>query len=878
MRLRRARTVLALLLILLAFGVFLGSVLGIPGGAPETKSWGHCNDSPNCHGPGGTNSSNASVTVETPRLVVYAGQPDIMIYVNVTGAEQYSGDPIGVSLLRNLTSPGESKITKDGWEIMEDPKGRSPGFDYRKKPANGPTGDTNASFAWRLRAPPEPGNYTILVRMQTGVDHLNIDNTTMRALSRDVFDQLPFVVVPSTQVLDSTPRNGTEDVFVNSPIVLAFNKEMDRASVENAFSLTPSVNGSFTWEGPVARFNVDGFLEEATTYTYSLDTSAKDADGLPLLEPLEVGFTTGSGVDLYPPIVESIFTTRSPLDAVVRITFSEPMDRASVVQAFSIQPNIPGNLSWEADTLIFTPRDLLRYDSLYTVSINGSAQDLAGIPLGADVYSGFRTIKDTVPPEVLATSPANGATDVPLVKVVTLRFSDDVDRDTLAGAISWLPPVLVDIEWDGNTATLTPRHALEEGTLYNLTVGTTLMDVRGNPLAEPYVLSFTTAGSSDRTPPYLVTATPPAGSNVPPGGQVRLTFSEPMDRTSVDEAIWVSPLAIPSYSWSGEVLTVTLEGMELGRVYTVNIDATIRDTSGNTALEPYALRYVAAPDPGTDKPFFYVENWLETWWDMALLASVIALVAVLALVQARWGWRRVALTVFSWVEERVRTARYLGEARRLYYSINRQMPHSHAERYGSKTVWYWYPFYCLGGIALLCFIILGITGLVLSLYYVPSTEGTPSAAYRSVETIMEDVSFGYMFRAIHHWAANIMIAAVFLHMLRVYFTGAYRNPRELNWVVGAFLLGLTLFYGFSGYLLPWNQLSYWAGTIGLEMCRAVPLAGDWFAELVFGGIQLGAATLTRMYFVHILLLPIVTIGLMVVHLIVVYIQGLAEPH
>ena len=152
------------------------------------------------------------------------------------------------------------------------------------------------------------------------------------------------------------------------------------------------------------------------------------------------------------------------------------------------------------------------------------------------------------------------------------------------------------------------------------------------------------------------------------------------------------------------------------------------------------------------------------------------------------------------------------------------------------------------------------------------------AASRSLEGIMEDVSFGYMFRAIHHGAANIMIAAVFLHMLRVYFTGAYRNPRELNWVVGVVLLGLTIFYGFSGYLLPWNQLSYWAGTIGLEMARTVPVAGDWFAQLVFGGTELGAATLTRMYFFHVLFLPLATIALMGVHLIAVYIQGVAEPH
>jgi hypothetical protein len=876
MRRGRVRGTLALLIALLAAGAMLYPVLGIPGGAEE-RNWGLCNATEACHGLPGSNTSLANMTAWTPRLKVYAGEPDIVVTINVTGAEQYAGDPIGVSLVSDLSNPALARIQRWGWAILQDPSGRSPGFDYSKLPAQGLTGNTSASFTWILKAPETPGNYTIMVRMQTGVDHLNLNETT-NPISRDMYDALPFQVVPPPEVMDATPRNDTQGVFINSPVVLAFNKEMDRPTVEGAFSIDPPVAGAFAWRGPVARFNPDDLFDENTTYTYSLNTTARDADGIYLLEPLEVTFTTGSGKDFYPPTVISIISSRAPRDAEVRITFSEPMDRASVINATSIDPNPPGNLSWEADTLVFTPDGLLDYDTLYTVRVNSSAMDLAGIELGSDIVSTFLTIADTVPPEVLATTPTSGATDVPMVTAVTLTFSEDVDPDSLPEALSWEPPVLADIVWVDSTEIITPRHPLTGGTVHNLTVGRSLTDVRGNPLEEPFILTFTTAGSSDRTPPYLLSATPPAGSNLAPGGQVRLTWSEPMDRTSVEEAVWVSPMAMPTFSWSGSVLTVTLEGTELGRVYTVNVDGTVEDLAGNTAMEPYALRYVAAPDPAPDQPIFYIENWLETWWDMALLVSIISLVTVLALVQVRWGWRRVTLTAFAWVEERVRSARYLSEARRLYYSIDRQMPHTHAERYGAKTVWYWYPFYCLGGIAIMCFIILGVTGLVLSLYYVPSTEGEPTAAYRSVETIMEDVSFGFMFRAIHHWAANIMIAAVFLHMLRVFFTGAYRNPRELNWVVGAILLVLTIFYGFSGYLLPWNQLSYWAGTIGLEMARTVPVAGDWFAHLVFGGVELGAATLTRMYFFHVLLLPLATVTLMVVHLIAVYIQGLAEPH
>lgn len=872
MRGGRARAGLAVLLAIVALGAVLVPVLGIPGGAPD-QNHTLCGNTEGCHGIVGSNTSRANVTMFTDRLTVHTNQSDILVLVNVTGAEQKMEDPIGMSLLSDNFDPSISLPQMWGWTIEEDPTGRSPGFNYAKLPAVGISGDTSSQYLWRLRAPSVPGDYPLYARMQCGVDEFNEN-----PLSRDHPDGLWFHVVPPPVVEDTSPRNGSVDVYVNTPIVLVFNKEMDRPSVEAAFNLTPFAPGSFTWEGEVARYNMDGFLEEGTAYTFTLDTSVRDMDGIHLQEPLEVNFVTGSGIDVYPPYVVSILASRAPLDAIVRITFSEPMDRASVEVAFSIDPPTAGGLSWQEDTLIFTPHELLDYDTLYTVHIDGSAQDLGGNAMGTSIYSTFLTIKDLVPPRVLGTDPVNGSVDVTLVTNVTLTFSPDVNTSSLAGALSWEPAVWSEISWEGATATLTPQHPLEEGTVYNLTVGTSLSDIRGNPMEEPYLLTFTTAGSSDRIPPYLEATTPPAGSNIIPGGSVRLVWSEPMDRDSVEEAIMVSPIAETSFSWSDRVLVVTLEGLDVGTVYTINIDSSIRDRAGNTALEPYALRYVATPDPAQDRPVFYVDNWIETWWDLALLVSAFAVVALAALVQVRYGWRRVVLTMFAWVEERTRTARYLGDARRLYYSIDRQMPHSHAERYGSKTVWYWYPFYCLGGIAILCFIILGITGLVLSLYYVPSAEGSPSQAYGSIESIMEDVTFGYMFRAIHHWAANIMIAAVFLHMLRVYFTGAYRNPRELNWVVGVSLLGLTIFYGFSGYLLPWNQLSYWAGTIGVEMCRAVPVAGDWFAELVFGGVTLGTATLTRMYFFHVLLLPIITVVLLVVHVVAVYIQGLAEPH
>jgi quinol-cytochrome oxidoreductase complex cytochrome b subunit len=254
---------------------------------------------------------------------------------------------------------------------------------------------------------------------------------------------------------------------------------------------------------------------------------------------------------------------------------------------------------------------------------------------------------------------------------------------------------------------------------------------------------------------------------------------------------------------------------------------------------------------------------------------------------------QVLLSTWAWLDERFALRRYASLARREYYSVvftllpssGRTFPQSHTERYNVKAVWYWYPFYCLGGLSFLAFIILTITGIYLGFYYVPDgdfVEGADgemtSGAYESMELIMTEVSFGYIMRAVHHWAAHFMVAAVFLHMMRVYFVGAYRNPRELNWILGSILLMVTIFFGYTGYLLPWDELGFAAGSIGLEMATSIPAMGPPMAQLVFGGTQLTGTTVLRMYWLHVFVLPAVGIALMVLHMALVWIQGEAEPH
>ncbi len=181
------------------------------------------------------------------------------------------------------------------------------------------------------------------------------------------------------------------------------------------------------------------------------------------------------------------------------------------------------------------------------------------------------------------------------------------------------------------------------------------------------------------------------------------------------------------------------------------------------------------------------------------------------------------------------------------------------------------PLYCLGGTAFLCFLILATTGIFLAMYYKP----TPAEAYKSVEHIMTEVPMGSLIRSVHHWAANTMIAAVMLHMIRVYFMGAYKKPRELNWVVGVSLLLTTTTFGFSGYLLPWDQLAYWATKIGTGIAGSIPFMGQYISLILIGGTDLGAETLTRFYAIHVLILPAAIITLLLLHFLMVRIQGIS---
>lgn len=181
--------------------------------------------------------------------------------------------------------------------------------------------------------------------------------------------------------------------------------------------------------------------------------------------------------------------------------------------------------------------------------------------------------------------------------------------------------------------------------------------------------------------------------------------------------------------------------------------------------------------------------------------------------------------------------------------------------------------YCLGGITAFLFVVQGITGIMLAFYYKP----TPEAAYSSIQFIETQVNFGSATRMIHHWSANGMILMCTAHMIRVFIMGAYKKPREFNWVSGVLLLLLTLGFGLTGYLLPWDQRAYWATTVATEIGAAIPVVGDLILVFARVGWDVAAETLTRFYALHILILPLVTLASMGAHFLMVRRQGIAKP-
>jgi menaquinol-cytochrome c reductase cytochrome b subunit len=181
----------------------------------------------------------------------------------------------------------------------------------------------------------------------------------------------------------------------------------------------------------------------------------------------------------------------------------------------------------------------------------------------------------------------------------------------------------------------------------------------------------------------------------------------------------------------------------------------------------------------------------------------------------------------------------------------------------------WY--HTLGSATLTAFIVQVVTGVILAMYYKPD----PNSAYESIQHITNDLTWGWLVRGMHRWGASVFIILMFFHMARVFLFGAYKYPRELNWIIGVLILATGMFEGFTGYLLPWDQTAYWASVVGININGTAPFLGPFIRQFLQGGAEIGPGMLPRFYSLHMLVIPGALIGLITLHLYLVVRLGVS---
>jgi quinol-cytochrome oxidoreductase complex cytochrome b subunit len=218
--------------------------------------------------------------------------------------------------------------------------------------------------------------------------------------------------------------------------------------------------------------------------------------------------------------------------------------------------------------------------------------------------------------------------------------------------------------------------------------------------------------------------------------------------------------------------------------------------------------------------------------------------------------KNMRVTTKDWLDERLSISALNDLARKKEVPLHRH------------SIWYYF-----GGMTLFLFVVQVVTGILLLLYYRPSSEN----AFESVQFIVTEVQFGWLIRSIHSWSANLMIATLFIHLFSVFFLRAYYRPREMTWVSGVVLLFIVICFGFSGYLLPWNQLAFFATKVGTEIAGVVPVVGRPVLRFLRGGDEVTGATLTRFFGFHVAVLPATATVFLAIHVLLVQLHGMSVP-
>jgi len=226
--------------------------------------------------------------------------------------------------------------------------------------------------------------------------------------------------------------------------------------------------------------------------------------------------------------------------------------------------------------------------------------------------------------------------------------------------------------------------------------------------------------------------------------------------------------------------------------------------------------------------------------------------------------RQIQLAVVNWLDERFPFTKAVDEA--MYQRV---------PNYANAF------YYCFGGMVFILIAFQLLTGIFLAFYYVPDAAGAGSAAapaYTSVkDVLMNQVYLGWLVRGVHFWSANLLVVMIVMHMARVFWTGSYRAPRELNWMVGVVMLLIVLLFSLTGYLLPWDTKAYWATSVTIKIGGSAPILGPLIENVLQGGPTLGPNTLQRFFAVHVFILPALITILMYIHFRMIRAQGISEP-
>ncbi|MFH1231008.1 MAG: Ig-like domain-containing protein [Planctomycetota bacterium] len=422
-------------------------------------------------------------------------------------------------------------------------------------------------------------------------------------------------------VLSVSPLNNSTGVPASTNISVTFSEAMNQATAQDAFSISPSVAGAFSWSSNTMTFNPTGYLAFNTLYTCTVSIAAEDLAGNNMANQYQWSFTTAAP-DIIAATVLSVSPPNNsnpvPVSTDITVTFSEAMNQATAQGAFSISPAAEGAFSWsstiEADpplaenTVIFNPTGNLAYNTLYTCTVSTAAEDLAGNNMASQYQWSFTTAApDTTRPTVLSVSPNSDGVSVSTN--ISVTFSEPMSQTTVQGAFSISPTVAGAFFWNvnGDTMIFDPTNNLA-GTIYTCTISTAAEDLAGDNMASQYQWGFATVVLPDTTPPTVLSVSPPNNSYpVPVSTDITVTFSEAMNQATAQGAFSISPTAVGAFSWSSSnTMTFNPTGnLAANTIYTCGVSPAAEDLAGNNITSQYQWSFETGPPP----PSTAVDNY-----------------------------------------------------------------------------------------------------------------------------------------------------------------------------------------------------------------------------------------------------------------------------